>query len=91
LIPTYDPVTPPPYGKAVASNLKNAYFSTFPGMGHGTLVSGNKTTGASCSQAIALAFLTNPNRPPDSRCIAEVKPIVGSESCLPPRSLRCLR
>jgi len=75
----FDPVTPAAYGKAVASNLKNVHVYTFPGVGHGTLVSGNKTTGAPCSQAIALAFLTNPNRPPDSRCLAEVKPIFGAE------------
>ncbi|MBN8564565.1 MULTISPECIES: alpha/beta fold hydrolase [Leptolyngbya] len=34
----YDPVTPQPYGEAVAKNLKTAYVYDFPGVGHGALV-----------------------------------------------------
>jgi len=75
----FDPVTPEVYGKAVASNLKNAYVYTFPGVGHVSLVAKANTTGAACAQTIALAFLTDPNRAPDSRCLAEVKPVFESE------------
>ena len=70
-----DPVTPEVYGQAVASNLKNPYIYTFPGVGHVSLVAKANTTGAACAQAIALDFLTDPNRPPDSGCLAEVKPV----------------
>lgn len=71
---SFDPVTPEAYGKAVASNLKSAYVYTFPGVGHGSLPLKPNLTGAACSQAIGLDFLANPNRPPDSRCLAAVKP-----------------
>jgi pimeloyl-ACP methyl ester carboxylesterase len=79
----FDPVTPEVYGKAVASNLKTPYVYTFPGVGHVSLVAKANTTGAACSQAIALDFLSNPNRPPDSRCLAEVKPVFDYELMTP--------
>lgn len=34
----YDPVTPQPFGEAVAKKLKTAYVYTFPGVGHGALI-----------------------------------------------------
>lgn len=72
---SFDPVTPEAYGKAVASNLKTAYVYTFPGVGHGSLPLKPGLPRAACSQTIALDFLTDPNRTPDSRCLAEVKPV----------------
>lgn len=75
----YDPITPEAYGKAVASNLKTAYVYTLPGVGHGSLPLKPGTTGTACSQAIALDFLADPNRSPDSRCLTEVKPVFEYE------------
>lgn len=71
----YDPVTPQPYGEAVASNLKTAYVYTFPGVGHGSLEAPSEMSAAACSEAIALSFLSNPRQKPDSRCLEKVKPI----------------
>lgn len=75
----FDPVTPEVYGKTVATNLKNPYIYTFPGVGHVSLVAKANTTGAACTQAIAFDFLTDPNRPPGSRCLADVKPVFEYE------------
>lgn len=72
---TYDPVTPQPYGEAVASNLKNAYVYTFPGVGHGALFSPPDMPAADCATQIARDFLTNPKQKPDSSCLSQVKPI----------------
>jgi pimeloyl-ACP methyl ester carboxylesterase len=71
----YDPVTPQPYGEAVAKNLKTAYVYTFPGAGHGALIVPPNLPAAACSTQIAGDFLTNPNQPPDSRCLTQIKPV----------------
>lgn len=70
----YDPVTPPPYGEAVARNLKTAYVYTFPGVGHGALILPPDLPAAACSAQIAADFLTHPQQPPDSRCLTQLKP-----------------
>lgn len=60
----YDPITPPEWGALAAKTLKNSYNFDFPGMGHGAV-------GAhACPSEIALAFLADPSREPDSGCIA---------------------
>lgn len=71
---TYDPVTPAPYGEAVARNLTTAYVFTFPGVGHGTLFAPQGMPAAACVTQIAADFLANPKQAPDSRCLARVKP-----------------
>ncbi len=72
---TYDPVTPQPYGEAVAKNLKNAYVYTFPGVGHGVLFAPQGTPAGTCVTQIANDFLANPNQPPNSSCLSQIKPI----------------
>lgn len=69
-----DPVTPAPYGEAVASNLTTAYVFTFPGVGHGALFAPPGMPAAACVTQIAADFLANPKQAPDSRCLAQVKP-----------------
>lgn len=71
----YDPVTPQPYGEAVAANLKNAYVYTFPGIGHGSFFPAAGMPAADCSITIATEFLANPGQAPDSSCLAKVKPL----------------
>jgi pimeloyl-ACP methyl ester carboxylesterase len=70
----YDPVTPQPYGEAVAKNMKTAYVYTFPGVGHGVLMVPPKMPAGACATQIAADFLTNPKQPPDSRCLTQIKP-----------------
>lgn len=71
----YDPVTPQLYGETVARNFQNAHVYTFPGVGHGSMFAPPGTPAATCVKAIALDFLSDPNQTPDSRCLADVKPI----------------
>ncbi len=70
----YDPATPQPYGEAVARNFKTAYSLTFPAVGHISLILKPEVPAATCSAQIAVDFLGNPNRVPDSRCIGRIKP-----------------
>lgn len=58
----YDPVTPPSWGRIVASSLSNSTFVEFPGTGHGALFSG------SCALSITAAFLRDPATKPDTTC-----------------------
>jgi pimeloyl-ACP methyl ester carboxylesterase len=71
---TYDPVTPQPYGEAVAKNLKTAYVYTFPGVGHGALFVPKDMPAGTCSTQIAAEFLANPQQAPDSSCLTQIKP-----------------
>lgn len=70
----YDPVTPQPYGEAVARKLKTAYVYTFPSVGHGALLSPPTIPAAACVTTIATDFLTNPQQAPDSRCLTQIQP-----------------
>jgi len=70
----YDPVTPQPYGEAVARNLKTAYVYTFPGVGHGALFAPEGMPAETCVTQIAADFLANPRQIPDSRCLTQIKP-----------------
>jgi pimeloyl-ACP methyl ester carboxylesterase len=72
---TYDPVTPQPYGEAVASKLKTAYVYTFPGLGHGSFFPPPGMPATACVIEIATEFLANPGQAPDSSCLAKVKPL----------------
>jgi pimeloyl-ACP methyl ester carboxylesterase len=71
---SYDPVTPAPYGDAVARNQTTAYVVTFPGVGHGALFAPQGMPAAACVTTIAADFLANPQQAPDRRCLAQVKP-----------------
>ena len=72
---TYDPVTPQPYGEAVASNLKNAYVYAFPGLGHGSFFPPPGMPATACVIEIATQFLADPGQAPNSSCLAQVKPL----------------
>lgn len=62
---TYDPITPPSLGRAVASQLTNATFLEFPGTGHGVFSSSD------CAQFVILMFLAA-NGNVDTSCVAEL-------------------
>lgn len=71
----YDPVTPQPYGEAVARNLNDAHVYTFPGLGHGSFFAPGGMPATDCAIRIATEFLANPAQSPDSSCLAQVKPL----------------
>lgn len=60
----FDPLTPPTYSERLAQRFKNSQRYIFPGLGHGAFL---KHT---CPTAIALSFLDDPARAPDSTCMA---------------------
>jgi pimeloyl-ACP methyl ester carboxylesterase len=70
----YDPATPEPYGAAVATNYKTAYVYTFPAVGHIALILKPNVPAAACSSQIAVDFLNQPNRAPNSSCLSQIKP-----------------
>jgi len=61
----FDPITPPVLAEEAAAQLERAYALVVPGVGHGTL------DVDPCATAIALAFLDDPSRPPDTACLAD--------------------
>ncbi len=63
---SYDPITPPGWGQAVAAGLSRSYYYEFPSAGH------NVDTDNPCSQRIKTAFINDPTAVPDSSCIANV-------------------
>jgi pimeloyl-ACP methyl ester carboxylesterase len=71
---SYDPVTPAPYGDAVARNQTTAYVVTFPGVGHGALFAPQGMPAAACVTRMASEFLADPGQTPDRSCLAQVKP-----------------
>jgi pimeloyl-ACP methyl ester carboxylesterase len=66
----FDPSAPPEYGARIASTLKRAYVYELPGESHG----GRRPFG--CEEEIVYNFLKDPNRAPDSSCIATMPHIV---------------
>jgi pimeloyl-ACP methyl ester carboxylesterase len=60
----YDPITPPDLGEQAARTLSKASSYTYPGVGHGAYLSGE-----SCPHSMAVAFLADPDKRPDARCI----------------------
>ncbi|MFY8149267.1 MAG: alpha/beta hydrolase [Prochlorococcaceae cyanobacterium] len=70
----YDPVTPEPYGEAVAKHMKTAYVYTFPGVGHGVLMVPLHMPAGACATQIAADFLRYPRQAPDSQCLNRIKP-----------------
>jgi pimeloyl-ACP methyl ester carboxylesterase len=71
----YDPVTPQPYGEAVARNLKSAYVYTFPGLGHGSFFPPQGMPATDCVMQIATDFLAKPMQAPNSSCLTQIKPL----------------
>ncbi len=68
---TYDPATPPMYGKQVSQNLSHSYYVEFPNQGHVPLF--GDTTG--CASGMILAFFDNPGREPDRACMGNLPSI----------------
>lgn len=62
---TFDPASPPAHGRLVAAALSKSYFVEFPTMGHFSW-----EYGGACPKQIALGFLNDPERAPDTACIA---------------------
>ncbi|UCD98479.1 MAG: alpha/beta fold hydrolase [Chloroflexota bacterium] len=62
---TFDPITPARWGRSAAEFLSSGWFFEFPGQSHGTMRT------SACAREIALAFLKDPSRMPDSTCIEE--------------------
>lgn len=71
----YDPVTPQPYGEAVARNLKSAHVYTFPGLGHGSFFPPPGMPATDCVMQIATDFLAKPRQAPNSSCLTQIKPL----------------
>lgn len=66
---SYDPITPPAWAQQVAASLSRSYYFNFPGYGHGV------STSDECPASIALAFLDDPYRKPDSACLEAIVPL----------------
>jgi pimeloyl-ACP methyl ester carboxylesterase len=60
---SFDPITPPDWGRMVAGDLENAHFFELPGNGHWV------TRSSACALSIALDFWEDPTSAPDSSCI----------------------
>ncbi len=63
---TFDPVTPPAYGKRVAETLTHSYYYEIPNAGHGASLAG------SCQFGIVRAFIDQPTVKPNDACIASI-------------------
>jgi pimeloyl-ACP methyl ester carboxylesterase len=61
---SYDPVTPPEWGQAVAASLPNSYYYEFAASGH------NLYTDNPCAAELRGAFLHDPTSAPDGSCVA---------------------
>ena len=66
---SFDPITPPKWGRLAAQNLFNSRFAEFPDLAHGT-------AGAhGCARSISLSFLDGPQPDPDLSCAAQRPPV----------------
>ncbi len=65
----FDPITPPSYADMADETLSISYNYVLPHVGHGVLRSER------CAVEIALDFVDNPVREPDSSCIAQTSSI----------------
>ena len=63
----FDPVTPPSWGKLVASNLSQSYFFEIPAAAHGSSLT------ETCPRRLVLAFLDSPTAAPDASCLKDMK------------------
>ena len=61
---TFDPITPPSWGRDVLQGLDSSFFFEFPGTGHGVSISGR------CPLKITRDFLESPSNEPDNKCIS---------------------
>ena len=61
----FDPITPAKWGRSSTEFLDHGWFYEFPGESHGTMRS------SACARKIALAFLKDPIKLPDSTCLED--------------------
>jgi pimeloyl-ACP methyl ester carboxylesterase len=73
---TYDPATPPIFGKQVAANLSNSYYMEFPNQGH----TPTATDTSGCASETMVTFFGNPVQKPDMACLSAIK---GVDFALP--------
>jgi pimeloyl-ACP methyl ester carboxylesterase len=64
---SFDPVTPPLWGRTTAEHLTNATFVEFPGYGH------NVGTDNPCVADLEAAFVDDPSAPLDTGCVASAR------------------
>ncbi len=60
---SFDPITPPEWGKRAAETLSHSYFYEFPNAAHGVFLSSD------CPVQMVEAFLDHPETAPDASCI----------------------
>ena len=65
----FDPITPPSYAEQAEATLSVSYNFVLPHVGHGVLRSDR------CAVRIAVEFIDEPLREPDSSCIADTRAI----------------
>ena len=63
---SFDPITPPEWGRRAGSVIPGSHYVEFPSAAHGILSSSD------CSFDISLEFLRDPDREPDASCVAEL-------------------
>lgn len=64
---SFDPITPPEWGRRAAKTLTNSYFFEFPNAAHGVFATGD------CAVNMIEAFIDNPDTSPDASCIEEIQ------------------
>jgi pimeloyl-ACP methyl ester carboxylesterase len=65
---SFDAKTSPMWAKYAAKTLRNSTTIVIPGIGHFVLPQ------SFCAQRVLASFLSNPNLPPDTSCVADLKP-----------------
>jgi pimeloyl-ACP methyl ester carboxylesterase len=63
---TFDPATPPAWGKLAADGLSNAFFYEFPNASHGVMSS------VPCAQNLVAQFIADPTTMPDAGCMDDL-------------------
>lgn len=66
----FDPITPPDYGAVAAETLSRDFNVLLPGAAHSAILGRDPVS--QCGTTIALTFLANPERGPDTSCTAGV-------------------
>ncbi len=63
---SFDPVTPPTWGKLAARTLENVQFIEFPDVGHGIIDSSD------CANQTIDSFISNPTERVETSCVKEI-------------------
>lgn len=66
---SFDPITPPEWGRLVADNLSDVRFAEFPDLAHGAALAHE------CARSITLGFLDGPQADPDLSCASARPPV----------------